>query len=63
MPRGSVRKQPCNCGHGKAIHHRLKVVINNTYAVRSACNHPNCKCADYKLEFGPRGSTGRNFTT
>lgn len=41
----SKKKQPCRCGHGKAIHHARRI---NEMKFRSPCNFPGCKCRDYQ---------------
>jgi hypothetical protein len=37
-------KQPCQCQHGKSIHHVTRV--NGVF--RSPCNAPNCKCKVFR---------------
>jgi len=60
MPREAYGKQPCVCGHGKSIHEpesgRLKPVK------RSPCNHPECKCRDYKPATEDRRAAGRSLS-
>ena len=46
-------KQPCECGHGKSIHPARRVLIGDTPGFRSPCNHPGCKCPDYRLKKQP----------
>jgi len=43
MPRGH-HKKACACGHGIAIHH----IKRTASGVAHPCNHPGCKCKDYK---------------
>jgi hypothetical protein len=45
MARHIAKKQPCKCGHGKAIHHTR----SSNGRVMGPCNFPGCKCKDYEL--------------
>ncbi len=47
MPQGTQKKS-CRCGHGKSIHQTQRVTVRNKGVFRSPCNHPNCKCRDYR---------------
>jgi hypothetical protein len=42
----TYKKQPCRCGHGKAIHEARRI---DEKMFHSPCNHPGCRCRDYKL--------------
>ena len=41
----SPRLKSCECGHGKAIHHRTQSQDNP--ALGTPCNFPGCKCPRY----------------
>jgi hypothetical protein len=39
-------KQPCECGHGRAIHRATRLRLKKKF--HTPCRFPGCDCCDYK---------------